>query len=1684
MKTNLIQACPVYLHRIRQCLTLGLLAALGSSSFAATLTWTTGDGGSGLWSDTDNWGGSTFASGDSAIFGSTLGTTTLTNDLATTTRVASFTFNADAPAYTMGGAAFAPASGGTSFIVNSAGNITQTINNNFTLHQNSVDVTGSGNLTLGGSITKGGTWNPFLQMNGTGVLTLNGAGSMNIGGSTNAYQFNSGTVVLAKSVAGAFNPAGVTINGSTVKLAAADQLKSGALTLNAGILDLNGFDSQTSASPGSLAAAPSLNGVGGLITNNTAGTGTNFLVIGSATSTSVYGGTINDGATAKVGVTVNDNGPNQNLLILSGRNNYSGGTTIKSQSTADRAATLSIADVANIGSSGNRSLTFIGNSAAAETVLQLTGTAVTNSNQFDALTFTSGKGVSFDVADTNNTFTLGQNAAGGNITMGGAGILQKRGAGTLVIAGNLSYTGATNLLGGTLKIDVQSGGALASTSALGLGGGDLYLLGKATGITTQTLGAVTMGLRNFNFAGVGASKITVDASTGSGTTLSLGSLANSTQNGSTLNIKVGSNAMVTTTTISVTNNLLGNGRVVFTDASNVVEFANISATGGATRTIQAATYTVGLPTSGSTTLNYSQSDNASVTGDATVNALKLTTTTTGQALTIDPGQTLALTSGGLLFTGANDYSISGGTLKSNTATDSDLIIHHYGAGNLTIGSVIANGAGASTLTKAGTGTLVLSGANTYSGLTLVNGGTLSISSDSNIGGTNGTFANLTSATNSASVTYTGSLPTGFGVGSTMLGRTVTAINTGTSTITLSGNANTALSGGTASWAFVGIGTSGNASFNYGSSHLWLNSGGVLQATSSFSLQQSNAGGTAGTTTANRAVTIGTGGGGFDVTGANTLTIPGNISASGMITKSGTGTLVLGGSNGITGGLTINDGTVQLANASALGSVATSNLIFGSGSTAKLQLNNNDAKVTSLVSSNTNAIVENGSATAGTKTLTVYNGADNTYAGKLQNGGTGLLALAKTGGGTLTLTGTNTYTGPTTISNGTLSVGTIGNGGVAGNLGQATATATNIVFAGGTLQYTGANATSNRAFTINAGTTATIDTANNLSFAGATGTATTGALTKTGAGMLTLTGTNTYTGATSVTGGILRINGSTSAGSAGSAVGVSAGALGGTGTVNGAVTLSNTGGINLGDGAVATLTLGSTLTITGGAGANNLSFDLASAGSTTDKIAATGAFSMTNIGAGVVNLNQIGGVATRLTAGSYDLITAASGFTAGGGDFTLATTKAFGQTFSLADTTTTALKLTTTQVTATTPAAFWSGTTDNNWSTVTNWKTTVAGGIAAGAAPDYQTNVTFSTTTPAPGNLTTNVLDTDFDINSLTFNDTAGGATIGGTKMLTIEATNANSNTAGNGITSNNTSGTNTVSAKVGLAASQTWTVAGGGTLAVSGTISDFGGGYGLTKAGAGTLILTGANTNTGNTTVTDGTLQVGSSGAGSTHASSAVSVNGSTAVLAGTGTVYGATTVTLGQIRPGDTGGSGIGTLSTGNVTLTGAGSAQTRLTLQTSATGASSLNDAAGISAAQANNALAAYLTGQAANYEAEAGSHDKLNITGSLNLNANGRIAFDNAAAYSFAFGDIFDLIDWTGMMNLDGDGVGGSATFDVNNDLELPGLSSGLVFDRSLFASNGIVVVVPEPSRMLLLGAGIIGLLLRRRRTFLSR
>ena len=160
--------------------------------------------------------------------------------------------------------------------------------------------------------------------------------------------------------------------------------------------------------------------------------------------------------------------------------------------------------------------------------------------------------------------------------------------------------------------------------------------------------------------------------------------------------------------------------------------------------------------------------------------------------------------------------------------------------------------------------------------------------------------------------------------------------------------------------------------------------------------------------------------------------------------------------------------------------------------------------TSGTATASDAVVNGGKATA--STLTINNSGADTFAGVL--GGTGtnqnLLNLVKSGAGTLTLTGSNSYTGTTSINAGTLAFGVIAANGSAQPLGEGTSA---IQLGNATLQYTGGtNATAfNRNLTVTSGDTGTISNTGGgtLTLGATVGSAT---LTKTAANLV-LTGGN-------------------------------------------------------------------------------------------------------------------------------------------------------------------------------------------------------------------------------------------------------------------------------------------------------------------------------------------------------------------------------------------------------------------------------------------------------------------------------------------------------------------------------------------------------------------------------------------------
>jgi MYXO-CTERM domain-containing protein len=233
------------------------------------------------------------------------------------------------------------------------------------------------------------------------------------------------------------------------------------------------------------------------------------------------------------------------------------------------------------------------------------------------------------------------------------------------------------------------------------------------------------------------------------------------------------------------------------------------------------------------------------------------------------------------------------------------------------------------------------------------------------------------------------------------------------------------------------------------------------------------------------------------------------------------------------------------------------------------------------------------------------------------------------------------------------------------------------------------------------------------------------------------------------------------------------------------------------------------------------------------------------------------------------------------------------------------------------------------------------------------------------------------------------------------------------------------------------------TFNVSGAISNSSGTAGLTKAGVGTLTLSGPNTYNGGTTVSNGTLLV-SNTTGSGTGSGAVTVD-SGATLGGTGSIAGTVNVS-GVLSPG----SSIESLGTGTLTLNSGSSLKYEINTDT-------------------------------------VGS-DLLHVSGGLNIGSNVTLNLTDLASLSeaLAVNTKFTLLSYTGAWNSGTfNGYADDSTFlFANNEwrINYNDLTGGSNFTSDQVGATGFVTltVIPEPSSAML-GLGGLGALLLRRRRF---
>ncbi|MCE9615641.1 MAG: autotransporter-associated beta strand repeat-containing protein [Lentisphaerae bacterium] len=1302
-------------------------------------------------------------------------------------------------------------------------------------------------FTAGGTLGTGGTVGSItvasgklLDLNsqqlstaaGTGFIK-NGPGALGsgLGTFTNGFTLNAGYIIL-RSVNGmgssaTYNP--LTINGGAIGAASTMNLsgKYGVGITVGGHFQLGVLSSDVS------------------IASSTANiTFSDPVNLGAATRTITIGG--NGGYTnagvisggAGVGLTIDKLPGVTGQIVLSSTHTYSGDTTVNG-------------GILRVGTGGHT----IPNGPGKGNVIVASG-AMLDINSSEIINGLSGAGTIDNSNASSRDFTIGDNSGGGTFSgviqnSGGAlSLIKTNNAGTITLSGTSStYTGKTSVQGGVLEfasLTTVGGGASSLGAPASTANGAIPVGEFAIGATLRYIGT---GNANSN------RRIDLNGVTG-GTTLEVANSGNLTLS-TALGVPVdgvktltlgGSSSGIGTISGVISNSANGNTAVTKTGSGTwVISGAN---TYSNDTTISAGTLRLGAAGTLPDGAGYG---NVSVTGTLDLNAFSEVING------LSGGGTVDTVAGGspTLTVGNNDQSS-------------------------TFSGVLQNSAGSLALTKTGTGTLTLSGANTHSGNTTVSTGTLNVSHslalqnttvvsggtgivfDQSVGTHAFTFGGLSGSTDLA-LQDNGGNPVALTVGSNgvnttysgimSLGGSLTKIGTGTNSLSGSNSYTgpTAIHDGAIAIVSASdrlpIGTVLTLGSGANSGKLILGNGAVPRSqevggltVSGSGLNNAVVGGAPGLATLTVNVASGT------------STFNGNLGGGAAnenslnLTKTGAGTFVIGGANTYTGTTAVSVGTLRLGADNVIpDGAAIANVTVSGGAT--LDLGGFSDTINGLSSSGT---IDN-TLGAGTYTLTVGNNDQSSSFGGLIQNTSGTLALTKTGTGTFNLSGSHTYSGDTTVSTGTLQIGagghTIPNGAGKGNVSVA-AGATLDIFNSEMLNgLSGAgtitnSSSSSRVLTVgdnNGGGTFSGVIRNNAGV-------TLGLVKTNGIGTLTLSNTTSdYTGQSSVQGGVLEI-----ASLANLGVACSLGAP--SSTVNGAI------GIGSGSTSATLRHMG------GSASTSNRRLDImGSTGGATLDVSGAGGLTLN----GTVNIPVNGAKTLTLNASSSGVGTL-SGIVSNSASGNTSLTKSGSGTWVVSGVNT------------------YSGDTTVSLGTLRQGvASAIPGGVGKG-------NVAVN------GTLDINTFSTT--INGLSGNGTVD-TVAGGSPTLSV-GNNDQTSTFGGVITDT------------------------AGTLAV-------------TKAGTGVLTLDGLNTYSGNTAVNAGTLRV--NGSLATSPLTTVAAGGT---LGGTGTV--AALTVSGAVAPG----ASVGTLSAGSTTWAPSG------------TNVWEINDFGGA-------------------YGTDPGG-DKLDITGTLNITA----------------------------------------------------------------------------------------------------
>jgi autotransporter-associated beta strand protein len=536
--------------------------------------------------------------------------------------------------------------------------------------------------------------------------------------------------------------------------------------------------------------------------------------------------------------------------------------------------------------------------------------------------------LNFNVVNAGDSLTVGGVIADKAFDGGGtatSGAITKSGQGTLILTGDNTYIGGATINGGTLQ--VGNGGAtgnITGNSAAILNNGTL-IINRANGFG---LGNAISGTGALVQAGAGTTTVSgVNTFTG-GTTINAGALLLSAAN------RLADSGAVTVSGGSF--NLGG-----FSDTVGAVTMNSGSITNG---TLTGSSYDL---RSGNVTAVLAGSGALAKNGAGTVNLSGANTFTGGTTV---HGGTLATTAGERLADGGLVTVNTGGTLALG---GDETVAGLAGSGAVQLGGRLITGStnsafsgvmsGTGGLTKNGAGSFTLSGANTYTGDTILNGGTLVLASSNALwrGGvvtlTNGTTLTVNQRT------FIGALD--------QFGGTINGPGELVSTLTKtdSGSLNAVIADGpdfaagilkrTTGTTTVGAANTFTGVINLQGGTLQLGTGGSFAAGSSLALH-------AGTTMSlnnklqtfsavnGAGGTVALGSGALTVSGSDDSDFGGTITGTGSFAKGGAGTMTLSGANTYSGTTTVSGGTLIVASG---GSIST-NSVATVGAGAHLKVN--------------------------------------------------------------------------------------------------------------------------------------------------------------------------------------------------------------------------------------------------------------------------------------------------------------------------------------------------------------------------------------------------------------------------------------------------------------------------------------------------------------------------------------------------------------------------------------------------------------------------------------------------------------------------------------------------------------------------------------------------------------------------